>query len=381
MFRRGKDKSKPVANQLRRQAEPNKLSWTDADADAAGEFEEQDLAEEEELEDEELEYDEDAREEPEDPEELKRRQAELEAELARQAEEFGLTGANPTAAYGPHGAEVAALLDRLERLRPEQLERVADAWDSVDPAERDVVYREVTRKHRNGRHRDELTAAEQMVTDWLNARVNAEDGEASLVRVVSDAATDAIDALILADDLDDSDYATLYGPWDEALGTAEEEDEADAEDEEESGEFGPNTELVGRFLDRLEALDPIELAELATSWNEVSRGDLRQAHHAVKALVDEDATWRDQVKAAQERVTAWAAGPHAPRVGKKGALIPPDPEAVQAAIPAAIDAVTALVLADLLEPEDADALYIAWDEIVGEPALPEFEDDEDDDED
>jgi hypothetical protein len=379
MFRRGKDKDKPVANKLRRQSEPNKLNWTDADAAPEDDFEESDLLDEDELDDEDLEDEEEA----DDPEEQARRKAELEAELARQAEEFGLTGSNPTAAYGSNGEQVAAILDRLERLRPEQMERVADAWDAIEPAERDVIYRELARQHRDGRHRDELAAAEQMVTDWLNARTGptSSSSEAELARVVADAATDAVDALILADDLDDADYSTLYGPWDDAVGPPDDDDEASEGAEEQTGEFGPNTELVGVFLGRLDALDPVQLAELATAWNEVDKGDLRQAHKAVKALADEDQTWRDQIRTAQERVSAWAAGPHPPRAGKKGALIPPDPEAVQAAIPAAIDAITALVLADLLEPEDADALYVAWDDIVGEPALPEFEDEEEDDED
>ena len=380
MFRRGKDKSKPVANKLSRQSEPNKLSWTDADAAAPEEeFEDQELAEDEADDlDEDLDFDE-HEDEREDPAELARRRAELEAELARQAEEFGLTGSNPTAAYGANGVEVAALLDQLERIKPAQMERLADAWDSVDPAERDIVYRELARKHRDGRHRDELASAEQMVTDWLNARVHADESEAALARIVGDAATDAVGALILAEDLDDADFDVLYGPWDDVMGSEQEPAEAEEAVEEVSGEFGPNTELVGQFLVRLDKLDPVELAELANSWNEVSKGDLRRAHRAVKELVDEDAAWREQVKAAQERVSVWAAGPHPPRVGKKGALIPPDPEAVQSATPAAVDAITALVLADLLEPEDADNLYLAWDEIVGEPELPEFEEDEPED--
>jgi hypothetical protein len=46
-----------------------------------------------------------------------------------------------------------------------------------------------------------------------------------------------------------------------------------------------------------------------------------------------------------------------------------------AALPPVIDAVSALVLADLLEPEDAEALYAAWDATVGGPKLPEYEED------
>jgi len=38
-------------------------------------------------------------------------------------------------------------------------------------------------------------------------------------------------------------------------------------------------------------------------------------------------------------------------------------------------------MADMLEPEDAAALYAAWAEVIGEPVLPTFEYEEDDAED
>jgi hypothetical protein len=44
------------------------------------------------------------------------------------------------------------------------------------------------------------------------------------------------------------------------------------------------------------------------------------------------------------------------------------------------DSVAALAMADMLEPEDAETLYASWAEVVGEPALPTYED-EDGDED
>jgi hypothetical protein len=40
------------------------------------------------------------------------------------------------------------------------------------------------------------------------------------------------------------------------------------------------------------------------------------------------------------------------------------------------DAIAALVMADMLEPEDAETLYAPWAETVGQPALPTYEDDE-----
>ena len=44
--------------------------------------------------------------------------------------------------------------------------------------------------------------------------------------------------------------------------------------------------------------------------------------------------------------------------------------------PVVADAVAALVMADMLEPEDAEALYAAWFDVVGAPELPAYEDDE-----
>ena len=377
------EKKRPAANRLRDQAEPNKLSWTGADA-AEGDIDAELEGDEAGLDDD-LEYDEDEDLEVEDPETLARRRAELEEELARQAEEFGLTGTNPTAAYGENGEAVAALLDRLDRVGPEQMEHLADAWDAVDPAERAIVLREVARKHRGGRHRDELAAAEQMVTDWLSSSVREDEGGAALVRTVAAAATDAIDALILDRELDDADFDTLFGPWSDVMEnedgeeTAAEEPEGGAEPGEDAGDegpFGPNTGLIREFLVRLAALDPDQLSALSAAWSSLSKADLRQAHRAVQDLAKEDETWRGQVRAAQEEVSKWADSPHPARPGRKGVLLPPDPEIIRAAIPAAVDAITALVLADLLDPDDADTLYAAWDEVVGEPELPEFEEDE-----
>ena len=38
----------------------------------------------------------------------------------------------------------------------------------------------------------------------------------------------------------------------------------------------------------------------------------------------------------------------------------------------------ALVMADILEREDAETLYAPWADVVGEPALPAFEEDDED---
>ena len=96
----------------------------------------------------------------------------------------------------------------------------------------------------------------------------------------------------------------------------------------------------------------------------------------MQELAREDDAWRAQVKSAQDQITTWANGPHdTARVPRQDRALSTEVEVRAAALPPAIDAVSALVLADLLEPEDAQTLYAAWEATVGEPRLPEFEED------
>jgi hypothetical protein len=370
MFRRKQTgKGKPEANQLSSAAEPNTLSWGASDVE--GEADE-DLALDEEL-DEEVEGesdDEDDDEEDDDPETVARRQAEFEAEIQRQAEEFGLTTDDPTAIYGPNGESVASVLEALEDMDPETAERLADAWDAIDPNERDVLDRILQRNHRGGSHQYELSAAEDSVAAWLASQKPRGDEEAEVVRLVAAAARDAVDAFILDEDLDDVDYDTLAGPW---LAVMESEDEAEAGDEavagsaegapesEHDGVYGPNTPLLLDLFERMQTLTIDDLAKLEQAWKTADREDLKTAHRAVEAAVREDRDWREQVKVAQEQVVKWASL----RAGRQ-ALIPP-----------LVDCVAALVLADILEPEDAELLYAPWADVVGEPKLPTYEDDAD----
>lgn len=382
MFKRGKPKG-PVANKLRGEAEPNKLTWasTDAATDEA-DFEEE--SREAEASEAEYEFDE-AGDEEVDEATLAKRQADLRAELERQAEEYGLTGSNPTAIYGPAGEDVEAILDALTAMDIDQAERLADAWMAVDATERDVLERDL-RRSRHGRHEFELTAAEDAVAAWLNTQTPADEDEGALWAIVAEAARGAVDALILDEDLDDADYGILYGAWAEVMEADEEEGEGeDTEDGvAESGdgssaaaedEFGPNSELVRQFLAKLGELNSVQLNRLTTVWNEQPKSELRQAHKAMQRLAREDETWRDQVRAAQDQITTWGNGPHLSVGTRADKKLTDDRDARLAAMPPAVDAVSALVLVDLLEPEEVEALYAAWEVAVGEPKLPEYEDD------
>ena len=385
MFRRKQTgKGKPEANRLSNEAEPNTLSWGAADVEAADDL---DLELDDDL-DEDLDDEFEDEEEDDDPETIARRQAEFEAEIERQAEEFGLTNDDPQAIYGPNGDSVAAVLQALDEMDGDTAERLADAWHAIDPSERDVLDRVLQRRHRGGDHQYELSAAEDSVAAWLASQKPTGDEQAEVARLVAAAARDAVDAFILDEELDDVDYDTLAGPWlevmesddeaeegGEAIGTAATDaDEAGAGKAEDKGVFGPNSQLVVDFLAKLQSLDKELTDKLVVVWREQPKSDLKTAHRALQALVEEDETWREQVRLAQEGVFGWMAG------SKPAAEFYSNAQAAEIrsrehAGPAVADAIAALVMADILEPEDAETLYAPWAEVVGEPKLPEFEED------
>jgi hypothetical protein len=90
-------------------------------------------------------------------------------------------------------------------------------------------------------------------------------------------------------------------------------------------------------------------------------------------LVGEDSEERDQVRRAQEKISPWLNGGRLQetssfmgQTGQGGTR--------QMAGPALADAVAALVVGDLLAPEDAESLYAPWFNLVGAPPLPEATD-------
>jgi len=217
------------------------------------------------------------------------------------------------------------------------------------------------------------------VAQWLAVQKPKGDEAVEVVRIVALAARDAVDAFILDEILDDVDYDTLAGPWLEVMEADEADGEAEADvdaadtgtaDAEtpvavDGGQFGPNTALLVDLIERLRALEFEDLARIEQVWKTADKHDLKDAHKAVESAVKEDSDWREQVRLAQDEIVNWAA-----LEGRK-AFIPP-----------LVDCVAALVLADILEPEDAELLYAPWADVVGEPALPTYEDDEtDEDED
>ncbi len=283
------------------------------------------------------------------------------------------------------------MLDALDEMGPRKAERLADAWEAVDVAERAVVERILGRRHRGGSHQYELSAAEDAVADWLAARLSDDAAMEDLWREVAQAATDAATAIILDEELDDADYDTLYGPWAEVIdtddGAADEETDSEAaatkgqvgtaDSDEEVGEFGPNTPLVVEFLEKLANLDATEIPEVIAVWREQPKEELNTAHRNLQALADEDDKWREQLRLAQEEIFAWM--DYQPTKYHDHSLATRDKaRSREVAGPAVADAVAALVMADILEREDAETLYAPWADVVGEPALPAFEEDDED---
>jgi hypothetical protein len=388
MFKRNKPKSKakgPVANQLKGAAKANVLKAggsTKPNVLKAGKPGKSKVERDDEL------------EETTDSRTPAQRRADLEAELQRQAEEFGLTALDPVNLYGPNGEEVAALVDSLADLDDETAEAIADAYESVPEAERKVAQSVVRRRHRNGKLWGEVDTAERAVADWLTSMALENEDDAALYEIVAAAATDAVDALVLEDELADSDFTTLYGPWSEVMDSDEDEDaeeeaeekgsaeaEENAEDAEDDakdeGEFGPNTALIGEFLTKLGALNAAQTAELVAAWREQPKENLRVAHRSLQDLADESKRWREQMRLAQEEIFTWMEGEDSKYLERSHA---PKEEIRlrESAGPALADAVAALVMTDMLDADEAETLYAAWAEVVGEPALPQYEEDEED---
>jgi hypothetical protein len=398
MFRRMKRQGdEPLANELSGSAEPNTLKLTKPGKEGESEATEWAWTADgmTPIESDDAEFDDDDELEKPKGAEPTMTPEELQAELQRQAEEFGLTGDNPIGLYGPHGEDVAGLLNSLPEIDDETAEAIADAYEAIPEAERKVAQSVVRRRHRGGKWSYELDIAERGVSDWLSSLKIFDPDDAEMYAIVANAATDAVDALILEDELADADFDTLYAAWSEVMDL--EDDETAVEDAttapeaaagpddkpqdqpkgagENDGPFGPNTELVIQFLDKLAALDGAQIVELVSGWRDQPKDELRVAHRALQALADEDHTWREQLRLAQEEVFAWMESRTTTYL-EHFATTKEDARARESAGPVVADAVAALVMADVLEDDDAEILYAPWAELIGEPALPTFEDDD-----
>jgi hypothetical protein len=323
------------------------------------------------------------------------------ADRNRQGEDRG--GGNPElqsrSLYGPNGEAVAELIEALDEMSHDQIEAVAASWTAIRPADRQIAEMMARRLRVDRRLDAPLRAAEKRIGDWLATREPADDREAALYGQAADAARDAASALILDHELNDVDFATLYGPWsdvmDEEEGVDDEEpdgeeaeaaavedeagDEAHADGREDEGEaaaerdFGPNGELVAALLAQLEDLSAEQLRSLSGAWDSADQDALKRAQAALEGAMEADPDSRDEVARAQARVAEWAErGSIATAYGTGDKNV----QLRKHAAPAVADAVAALAMADALSEADAATLYGPWVDAVGEPELPSFEDEE-----
>jgi hypothetical protein len=306
------------------------------------------------------------------------------ADLESQAADY--LADNDVWLYGPKAPEVLAILDRLEEVGVDDGAAIAEAWRGAPKSERDAARKAARRliesSEELARH---VQVTREEVGSWL--AVAAEYPEfarampewARVASQVGEAAIDAATAMILEEDLDEEQFQALWKPWTDATEAYQlEEDIEEVEgaeslpeegEESEEGEFGPNTLAVVDFINRLWLLSPDQVTRLVSAWQETPKDDLEAAHEALHDLVEEDEEWRDQVRRAQDKVTPWLNGG---RLMETASFLGATGQGVTRSMagPALADAVAALVVGDLLEPEDAQTLYGPWFNLVGAPPLP-----------
>jgi len=318
----------------------------------------------------------------------------LTADLESQAAEY--LADNDTWMYGPNAADILAILDRLEDLAPSEARPIAEAWLAVPKADRDKA-RKALRKisETDAEMNLHYQMAREAVGTWVAVKAQFPEFLAQssdwpkIAGQAAEAALDACTALILDEKIEEDVYQTFSNPWFEAMdelqteadlaklegldqnedGVVSEEEAAEAEPAGENQEFGPNSDSVTDFLNRLWLLTPDQINRLVTTWRDADRDELHDAHERLQALVDTDPEYREQVRKAQAKLGPWL---NTTRFEESGGLIGQSGqgESRKMAGPALADATAALVLGDLLEPEDAETLYWPWFNLVGAPPLP-----------
>ncbi|HEX7612926.1 MAG TPA: hypothetical protein VF371_09130 [Candidatus Limnocylindrales bacterium] len=313
------------------------------------------------------------------------------ADLDSQAAEYFAD--NDVWMYGPNATAVLEILDWLEEIVPSEARPLAETWLAIPKSDRDRA-RKAARKIAEddlemGRH---LQLAREAVTTWMSVAaaypdfVSAEPDWARLCGQVAEAALDAATAVILEGKLEEGHYEALLEPWSETTaqldaaaeaasldgGDSELEEELDEEGDDDvvEGEFGPNSNEVVDFMNRLWLLAPEQIGRLVTGWQDAARDELKIAHEAIQEIADENPECREQVRAAQEKLAPWL---NSGRVAETPGILGQTGQGYmrKMAGPALADAMAALVLGDLLEPADAETLYAPWYNIMGAPELPE----------
>jgi hypothetical protein len=323
------------------------------------------------------------------------RPEDMTADLEAQAADY--LADNDVWMYGPNAVAVIEILDRIEDIGPQQARPLAEAWLAIPKSDRDRARKAASKLAETdaelARH---LQLVREAVGTWMAVTgpypefVNAEPDWSRICAQTGEAALDAATAVILEGKLEEHHYEALLEPWSETMAQleaavdaaklegaqAEETDEDDeAEEDEAEGEFGPNSDTITDFLNRLWLLTPEQVGRLVGGWQNADRDDLKTAHESLRALAEEDPEWREQVRHAQEKLTPWL---NAGRIQETAGFLGQagQGESRKMAGPALADAIAALVLADLLDRPDAEAMYGPWFNLIGAPSLPVVDDDE-----
>jgi hypothetical protein len=301
---------------------------------------------------------------------------------------------NDTWMYGPNADAILEIIDTLEEFEPAEAQPLAAAWNAVPKIDREKARkaaRKIAEKDEElGRH---LQLAREAVATWVAVKgvypefAKIDPAWSKTCAQAGEAALDATTAIILEGVLSEFDYEALIAPWSETIAELESAEEAEdpsdvdqAEGDEEAveeeseedsvGEFGPNGTLVDELLSRLWMLTPEQVGRMIGGWQNIDRGELKAAHDAVKEIAEDDSEIRKQLVAAQSKITPWVNGARSSEQNVfLGAAGQRDSRGM--AGPALADAVSALVVGDLLDPFDAETLYSAWFSVVGAPSLPE----------
>ena len=318
-------------------------------------------------------------------------------------EDSALPAAGPEAAltpeqaqrlFGPSSDDVLWVLDSLAEIDRATAEEISAAFARSDEAAHAEAIKALTGEFGGPPFGHRMKAAEDRVRAWVDS-IGAQGNDRALYEAVGSAAMDAVDALVVQDQLVEDTFNVLYGPWGSVMDEPEPDepdepddandadgaDGADADaalvdaDAEDDAEFGPNTDLVLEFFSALRDMTVAQIDQLVQGVTGEWQATLRASRDRAEKVESEKDRWIEQCDAAIHEIEAWVAyrkGAHFNyRSGETSEL---DREAAE---PAVVDAVTALIMADLLERTDRENLYLGWSSAVGTPALPVYADDTD----
>ena len=136
-------------------------------------------------------------------------------------------------------------------------------------------------------------------------------------------------------------------------------------------DFGPNHDAVESFLERLRDVDQGQALALAAAWRAADESRRRLAWRAVRRAA-RGAEGERALKNAQSAVMDWSnSWTPIPMYGYPGTGVLAEDlaQVMREAVPALVDAVSALVVGGAIDGDDFDALFGPWRSVdEGEPS-------------